>query len=251
MNWDSFFQARDGYLDVDIAAPKLVDFILRCANRFIPKKELQERKSTHPWINQRCEAAIALKNSFANTHLAEEKALECSSILRREHCRYVDEVRQKILALPRNSKQWWKLNRILLENQASKSAVPCLKDLSGHWVADSYQKANLFAKSFQEKFELPAAANNPDSVAQRDYSHNPLSTSRVRTRTARRILEQLDEKKSTGPDFLPAKILRRCARALAIPIAIWVRLMIKQRNMARHLAKTLAISSLQRKRGSV
>ena len=41
----------------------------------------------------------------------------------------------------------------------------------------------------------------------------------VRTRNVRKALKALDEDKSTGPDRLAGKLLKRCAETLALPVA--------------------------------
>jgi hypothetical protein len=46
----------------------------------------------------------------------------------------------------------------------------------------------------------------------------------LRRRVATKILQQLDEKVATGPDKLPAKIWKRCAQALAVPVVLVARL---------------------------
>ena len=49
----------------------------------------------------------------------------------------------------------------------------------------------------------------------------------LRTRWTRRILNCIDENTTTGPDFLPGRILKRCATALAFPITALVRFIIQ------------------------
>ena len=41
---------------------------------------------------------------------------------------------------------------------------------------------------------------------------------RLRTRTVKKLLKALDESSCTGPDLLPARVLKKCADVLALPI---------------------------------
>ena len=50
----------------------------------------------------------------------------------------------------------------------------------------------------------------------------------IRTRWAKRVLKQLDEDSATGPNGLPAKVLKKCAAELATPIARLVRKMLNE-----------------------
>jgi len=50
----------------------------------------------------------------------------------------------------------------------------------------------------------------------------------VRTRWTLRILKQLSVDSATGPDQIPARILKECARELALPITLLVRSMLRE-----------------------
>ena len=63
-------------------------------------------------------------------------------------------MKSKIAELPKGSKRWWKLNRQLLERKHKISSIPPLKD-GETWIKDPDAKANLFAKIFDKKAELP------------------------------------------------------------------------------------------------
>ena len=50
------------YGSVDAAVNYFLDSLMSLCSKYIPRSVLEERKSTHPWIDQKCEAAIAKKN---------------------------------------------------------------------------------------------------------------------------------------------------------------------------------------------
>ena len=88
---------------------------------------------------------------------------------------------------------------------------------------DSLGKAELFAETFWNKYNLPEAAQNqfsqiPSVPFASDQRFLP-----VRTRTAERIMSELKVDSSTGPDALAARVLKHCASSLAVGVAILTR----------------------------
>ena len=52
----------------------------------------------------------------------------------------------------------------------------------------------------------------------------------VRTRTVKKLLQDLDEENGTGPDALSARVLKRCCATLCWPVAFLVRLLLHRRS---------------------
>ena len=52
---------------------------------------------------------------------------------------------------------------------------------------------------------------------------------RLRVRTVCKILQNLDESAGTGPDLLPARILKRMAEELALPVTLLARKFLRER----------------------
>ena len=51
---------------------------------------------------------------------------------------------------------------------------------------------------------------------------------RLRTRTVKKRLKALDESCGTGPDLLPARVLKKCADVLALPITLLTRKLLRE-----------------------
>ena len=88
-------------------------------------------------------------------------------------------------------------------------------------------KADLLARTFQNKCVLKEAATN-------DYTEVDISTGRcmvaptaVTVKMAEQELTKLDVDSATGPDQLPARILKECAKQLAKPICKLANLIVK------------------------
>lgn len=50
--------------------------------KYIPREDIVSRKSTHPWLNERCRNALVHKNSAEGTSHFEAERLKCIQILR-------------------------------------------------------------------------------------------------------------------------------------------------------------------------
>ena len=108
-----------------------------------------------------------------------------------------------------------------------KTGIPSLCEPSGKWVHDGKGKADLFADVLTSKFVLPDPVIDDPSL---DDSPTQQMSSFVliRERWVRRELRVLREDQATGPDELPARILRRCAAVLARPLTALLRQIVRQ-----------------------
>ena len=122
--------------------------------------------------------------------------------------------------LKKGSKEWWRLNRELLDKKSKCSSIPPLRDQDA-WVNGSKEKANLFAQTFHSKAQLPAETvdcpffGNPDAEFE-DFVA-------LRSRQTLKELKKLDVNKATGPDRLPAVLLKSLAKSLAVPLTMLCR----------------------------
>ena len=135
-------------------------------------------------------------------------------MLAEERENYVQMIKQQLAKLPRRSKQWWRINRELLNRKAAMSSIPVLK-MEGQWLSDAKEKADAFAQTFVVKGELPA------EIVDTSYFGEPESEFKgfvaFRSRYTKRLFKKLDESKATGHDQISAVILRRLADCLAVP----------------------------------
>ena len=106
--------------------------------------------------------------------------------------------------------------RLALQTTAS-SVIPALKDSTGEWRRSAGEKANVFAKTFAEKFILPGMTPNEYSDLQ--IIRPRATVQQVSADSAHRVLMKLNEDSATGPDLLPTRILKFCADALCDPVS--------------------------------
>ena len=156
-----------------------------------------------------------------------ERAAECSAGFLEEFEAYVKRTREKLRTLPRSSKQWWKLSRFLAAGIKKASRVPALKRTDGTWARKPVEKAELFLEIFTQKYKLPDTEHNLHSSLEHLESERTLPDFvPVRARTATKLMKELDEESSTGPDSLATRLLKRCSSTLGRPVAKLTRLLL-------------------------
>ena len=219
-NWEEIISH-----EVDEAADNLTNHILDTARRFIPMRAITEHKSSHPWLDDECRKAVRRKGEAEGTDSYTSECQRCSETISRSYQRYIAKIRVKIQELPKNSKQWWRLNRILLRDAPTNTGVAAFKNEEKQWVFDAKAKADLFAKTFVSKFGLPDCVSDP-MVEEPTAGAMGSNFVLIRTRWTQKVLNTIDANKATGPDRLPAVILKSCAEELAAPITKLIRLIL-------------------------
>ena len=200
----------------DEGAKKLTDTLLTLLRRWIPQKLLGEKKSTHPWLNERVTQLVDAKKKAEGT--AEEKTATeaCSQGVLEEYRAYLARTRAELATLKRGSKKWWSKTQELLGEKSQTCSVPALKHADGTWATTPTSKANLLATTFAAKYTSPTEATN-------QYTEVEQQSGAVEWRLpeeshAKETLENLRENSATGPDLIPTRILKRFAAELSVPL---------------------------------
>ena len=176
------------------------------------------RKTSHPWLTEKAVQAVAAKHEAAGTAAESSTAERCSKVLLEEREAHREQTCRKLNGMAKGCKQYWAKSRELLQKKVSATSVPALKSLDGSWVFDSTDKSNLFAETFGSKYALPDKENGVYSeVRDTPVQHRagPLPDDSV----AFEKLRGLDSNSGSGPDLLPAQVLKMCAHVLAAPVA--------------------------------
>ena len=88
----------------DEGATRLTSIILELAGQFIPRRRLQEQKSTHPWISERVLVVVRKKIEDEGTEREEESRKRCSVVIREEYGKYIAREREALQRLPNGAK---------------------------------------------------------------------------------------------------------------------------------------------------
>ena len=135
-------------LPPDDGAEFLTRCILEAAREFIPQHVLRERKTTHPWINERVLELVKAKHEAGGTDAEAAARDACSKGFLEEFGKYVNAERSNLSQMRRACKGWWSKTRQLLQHKGTVTSIPALKDGAKGWTLDAVGKADLFAKTF-------------------------------------------------------------------------------------------------------
>ena len=140
---------------VDEALDVIMSVLDSQMHAHIPRVTKTVQKSNLPWLNDRCRQAVAAKHEAEGNANYNDVVTSTSEILRQERSVYMQQLRTKMEKLVKNSKQWWSLNKRLLDRQASPTLFPPLKNKDGIWCRTPKTKADAFAICWAAKCELP------------------------------------------------------------------------------------------------
>ena len=230
-DWHSLLHLHGAKQSPDESVQRFVKFFVQTCESCIPKKQITDAVRDHPWIDDTCMAAIEAKCLATGSAELGERERECNEVLKAAFLNYQTQLRTRILNLPKSSKEWWRLNRELLNRRSKHSTIPPLKTTDGKWILEAERKADLLANTFQSKSRLPDPL--PDSRPEDLVSDaEPAKMSDfllIRSRWALKVLKKLTVGKASGPDNLPIRIFKECAAELAPAIAILVRFLLRHR----------------------
>ena len=224
-NWTNIIQSFASqdfcFLDVDFpnhGGTRLTQIIIDAMTKFIPRRVLVERKSTHPWMNSKVLRAVAFKQNASGTTAELEASKACSEVILTEFKKFVDSTRDRLHSIRRGSKQWWGLARQLLNQRSKSSNIPALKTSAGQWIMDPHGKSVELASCFASKFGFrPARFNEHSRIyparAQQGFFQTPTAA------CANQVLSELRLDSATGPDRISARLLHMCSHVLAEPVA--------------------------------
>ena len=204
-------------LDADEGADRLTDLVLSSAAARIPQKTITCQKKSHPWLNDRVVELVAKKHAANGTPDFAEAVRACSKGIAEEFAKFATETRRKLIEAKRGTKLWWTMSWELLLQRTKTQSIPTLKAEDGSWVQEPKGNADLFAKAFSSKNVLPAVTVNDYTTFQRASRQQNLGRLWLVYEVCK-ILEALDVNSATGPDLLPARILKYCAQELAAPV---------------------------------
>ena len=91
----------------------------------------------------------------------------------------------------------------------------------GHWITESSEKADAFARTFASKAHLPEEVVDTPYFGCADVAFDDLVI--FRSRATKRLFDKLDVKKATGGDMISAAILKKLADCLSVPFTVVVR----------------------------
>ena len=228
-DWD---EVLDG--DIDLATQKFTTVLSTAATNSIPKKILRFRQNNKPWITSELRRNIRKRDRlFRRAQRGQKDRTDTDKTnadiwnkwkkqrnlvttlnrkLRQEH------IESKAKELADNKRGPYKYNKILktLLGRHHHSNIPTIETEEGDLVTDEERKSNIFNTYFVSQTNLDTsslvlpAANDNDTLDLRQIQ--------VTEQQVLKALNSLDAHKSTGPDEIPAKLLKLTAILIYEPL---------------------------------
>lgn len=209
---------------------KLTNVIQTAMSRFIPSKELVTRPTDPTWWTPECSKAMKEKDRYwkawrRNKQDDHAKAAFLASVNQSAMCLWRAreasdrDTRTKLRSGSLRDKQWWcHIKRAAGVTRAPD--IPLLISNDGKECDTSTMKADCLAQHFAAKCSLGdqdiGVADLPPATPP---DHATLEHVHFRPDTVRRSLSKLVVSKATGPDGVPARVLKECSTELASPVA--------------------------------
>lgn len=219
VDWNHLLADRDA----NSAAVAFTEVVLRAINIFIPKK--LHLPACHPaWSNDQLKRLKTQKRAALkkfNKHPTRRWKVQYNSINRKYSrlnntlfLRYQRRIQHR---LKQNPKQFW--NHV--NSQRKETGLPSVMELDSREASSPIAICELFRSQFSSVFTnedldditvQQAASNVPDrdTIAQ-----HPL----VDPDTVSRTCSALKYSTSSGPDGIPAAVLKSCSDSLALPLS--------------------------------
>ncbi|KAL0883669.1 hypothetical protein ABMA27_015794 [Loxostege sticticalis] len=227
--------------DPSCSADAVVDVIRQGMEYFIPFSDIPLGHKARPWYNADCARAEARKESAYQAWVlardrkvrsrrvrAKKRAYNSAAksykrVLRRARFDHVSRIGARLASNPPGGKQFWSLSKAVESNFCRPSLPPLLKP-DGSLAHSAAEKANLFATLFASNSRLDAGSKQPPTLPCCDSSMPKIA---IHTKEVRRALQNLDVNKASGPDGIPARVLKHCAPELSPILTRLYRLSIR------------------------
>ena len=228
-DWPSMIKPGD---DANAVCECISNHIISGMDKFIPAKTFRVRSSDPRWWTPECLDAVTAKarawrkwrrdinNGFLRAKFIHYVSLAANTLARAKH-EWEKRIKSKLTAGSLRDKAWWSTLKSAAGEQRS-SDIPTLIDEQHHEYTSSRSKADRLAEFFSAKCslgdrdltdqDLPDQASSKPAVSSFANVH-------FRVATVKRHLSRLDVSKATGPDGIPARVLKECAVELAAPLS--------------------------------
>ena len=206
--------------DPETGCTNVTDAIMNAMHNNIPQKTIQPFADYPEWWNEECDEALKKKNKSWRRWKAvqtPESRLEYNKvrnsytyISRKAIVSHKTRVRAKMTEeLQTGSKSWWWTAR-RLAGKGGKSEIPVLKT-DGETYITSADKAECFSSLFCEKSTIPEEDNNKSVPQLQRRTASSCSTIVFLPSKVKKQLLGLDTTKATGPEDIPALVLKTAA----------------------------------------
>ena len=198
------------------------DLFLTAVNKFVPVKTIKDINSPQ-WIDGEVRQLVrkkyaALKKFRQNRSIIRKQTLRCisqniKSLIRKKHREYLERVES---SFNKNPKFFWSYHKAILHHKEQHNAVVTYKDITAKTPAE---KAELFNSYFSSVFVPSKSTTDTDNNLDSFDPDTQISDITLTTEEVAACLYNLDISKASGPDGIPARILKECSHQIAPSLA--------------------------------
>ena len=80
-------------------------------------------------MTDECKRAVERKNLLEGTDDFKQATTECTATIARAFSAHREQLKLKLKSPPKSSKEWWKINRELLNNAVPRESIPALQNI--------------------------------------------------------------------------------------------------------------------------
>ena len=221
-DWDSLLMG-----DANHKTATLTSRLTELQEMFVPTREYSSKPNDQPWFGYRCRLAADEKYKSwlrfkrnptrLNRNLLRSACRRMITTSRWAQRRWQEDTRRKLSGPGIGSKTWWKLVK---EKQGltRQENVPPLNKPDGTVASSNHHKAELLGDMFSRKMTVPDPDRPPPHLPL--MCQESLANIQVHRDKVRRLLQEVNTKKATGPDDVSPHILRKCASEIADPLTL-------------------------------
>ena len=211
----------------------ITNVIVNGMKSFIPSRQLVTRPTDPAWWSPECTAAVLAKQrawkaargdtSDQRQADARRATAQCNRVIQSAKLARHTALRNKLTSGNMSGREWWTTIKQACGSRRN-ATIPTLTDQSGTEHLSNSEKAECFGRYFASKCSLgqndfPPNLSSSEFPNVRRRTNASLSEVRFRPDTVRRELKRLNPAKATGPDGIPARVLKYCADELCLPLA--------------------------------
>jgi hypothetical protein len=194
-------------------------------NEHIPERVIKRSTHDKPWFTDDCAIACDKKNKAYKKYRASgtdtdkqfyKKSIDTAqAIYKRAQEQYKIKIEHKLIQGRDYPKIWWNITKHVA-GFGGHSDTPTL--VKGNiFYETATEKAELLNGIFADKATLDDEGRHPPAISQKCYKQ--LNKIKFRAKVISRKLKKLDPSKATGPDDIPALVLKHCSSSLGKPLA--------------------------------
>ena len=229
-SWDIFYQNSPDESSIEDIWSTFKNIIHEAIELHVPSKEISG-KYRPPWITTEVSRLIRRKQRIYNkakkyNRPADwEKFRETRKIVQNKtRAAHSDYVNQLIGTGDGDPKCIWRYLKGLRKDNCGVGTLVS----NGIAATTAQDKANMLNRQFQSVFTKEDMSTQPP-LPRKNHPHMP--PIRVTAKGVFKLLSQLNPRKASGGDGIPAAFLKKCAEELCHPLAFVIQLSINQRQV--------------------